>query len=66
LFQEEPWNQTEASVFMPGAADTMTLALSQRHRRAELSIPMEVFLDGGFHDQCILCQRPASMLASIE
>ena len=27
---------------------------------------MEVFLDGGFHDQCIRCQRPASVLAAIQ
>ena len=44
----------------------MTLTLSPRHHRAELSIPMEVFLDGGFHDQCILGQRSDSMLASIQ
>jgi len=44
----------------------MTLIFSPRHLRAELSISMEVSLDGGVHINFILGQRPVAMLAAIQ
>ena len=54
------------AVFMPSAADPVTLALAQRHLPTKLSAPIKIFVNGGFHSVISGCQRPASLPAGIQ